>query len=343
MMLRFDSDYMETAHPLILQKLAQINFDKNTSYGLDCYSDSAAAKIRQECRCENAIIKFLVGGTQTNKVATDALIDPYEAVIAVSTGHIAVHEAGAIESCGHKVIAIEGEQGKLRAETLDKYMSSFLADETCEHMAQPALVYISFPTEYGTIYSKDELVSLKDVCKKYSLRLYVDGARLGYGLACDECDVDLPFLAEIADAFYIGGTKVGAMIGEALVIPDPTSVRKIFTQIKRHGALLAKGWVTGVQFDVLFTDRLYFEIAKNAVDTAMYLRDGLKKLGYRFHIDSPTNQQFIVLSDEKLESIKDKIGYSFWEKPDAENTVIRFATSWATEKSQVDDLLELLK
>ncbi len=342
-MLRFDSDYMETAHPSILEKFIRINFEKNTSYGFDVYSDSAAEKIRKEIGCKDAIVKFLVGGTQTNKVAIDALIDSYEAVISASSGHIAVHEAGAIESCGHKVITLEGEYGKLRAETLEDYMEAFIADETCEHMAQPALVYISFPTEYGTVYSKDELVSLKSVCEKYSLKLYIDGARLGYGLAFEGCDVCLEFLASVADAFYIGGTKVGAMIGEALVIPKPSSVRKLFTQIKRHGALLAKGWIAGVQFDTLFTDGLYFEIAKNAVDMALYMRDGLKKLGYEFYLDSPTNQQFIIVSDEKLDSIKDKVGYSFWEKTEDGNNVIRLATSWATEKSQVDELLELLK
>lgn len=342
-MLRFDSDYMETAHPKILEKFVQINFEKNTSYGFDVYSDSAAEKIRKECNCENALVKFLVGGTQTNKVAIDTLIDSYEAVIAASTGHIALHEAGAIESCGHKVITLDGDCGKLCAETVEEYMKNFLADETCEHMPQPALVYISFPTEYGTIYSKDELLSLKSVCEKFELKLYIDGARLGYGLACEECDIDLAFIASVADAFYIGGTKVGAMIGEALVIPDPSSVKKLFTQIKRHGALLAKGWIAGVQFDTLFTDGLYFEIAKNAVDMAKYMRDGLKNLGYKFYLDSPTNQQFVIVSDEKFESIKGKVGYSYWEKTADGDNVIRLATSWATQKSQIDELFELLK
>lgn len=342
-MLHFDSDYMETAHPSILEKFISINFEKNSSYGFDVYSDSAAEKIRKECNCKNALVKFLVGGTQTNKVAIDALIDSYEAVIAASSGHIAAHEAGAIEACGHKVITLEGEHGKLKAETLERYMETFLADETCEHMAQPAVVYISYPTEYGTVYSKDELTCLKNACEKYSLKLYIDGARLGYGLACEGCDVCLSFLASVADAFYIGGTKVGAMIGEALVIPEPSEVKKLFTQMKRHGAVLAKGWIAGVQFDTLFTDGLYFEIAKNAVDTAMYMRDGLKRLGYEFYLDSPTNQQFIIVSDEKLDYIKDKVGYSFWEKTKDGNNVIRLVTSWATEKSQVDELLNLLK
>lgn len=341
-MLRFDSDYMETAHPKILEKFVQINFEKNTSYGFDIYSDSAVKKIRKECNAENAVVKFLVGGTQTNRVAIDALIEPYEAVVCVSTGHIAVHEAGAIESCGHKVIALAGDNGKLSARELEGYMKTVTADETYEHMAQPALVYISFPTEYGTVYSKEELLSLREVCNEFSLKLYIDGARLGYGLMAEGCDVDLAFLAKVTDAFYIGGTKVGAMLGEALVIPEPTKVRKIFTQIKRHGALLAKGWVAGVQFDTLFDDGLYYKLASNAVETAMYLRDGLKKLGYEFFLESPTNQQFIVLTDDKLESVKDKIGYSFWEKL-GDKTVIRLATSWATEKSQVDELLEIMK
>lgn len=342
-MLRFDSDYMETAHPAILQKFTEINFDKNTSYGFDDYSLSAAEKIRRECGCDNALVHFLTGGTQTNKVAIDALIEGFEAVICASTGHIATHETGAIEACGHKVITLAGEKGKLLPETLESYMKAFIDDENHEHAAQPGLVYISFPTEYGTIYSKDELLSLRKICDRYSLKLYVDGARLGYGLMSDGCDVTLEDLAELTDAFYIGGTKVGAMIGEALVVPDPDSVKKLFVQIKRQGALLAKGWVAGVQFDTLFTDGLYFDIAKNAIDNAMYLHDGLKVLGYEFYLDSPTNQQFVVISDEKLASIKDKVGYSFWEKLDGNRTVIRFATSWATEKEQVDKLLDLLK
>ncbi|MBR3836391.1 MAG: low specificity L-threonine aldolase [Clostridia bacterium] len=340
-MLRFDSDYMETAHPRILQKLTEINFDKNTSYGFDVYTESAKDKIRKECNCPDALVYFLIGGTQTNKVAIDALIEGYEAVICASTGHIATHETGAIESCGHKVITLEGENGKLMPETLEGYMQSFYADKNHEHSAQPGLVYISFPTEYGTIYSRAELESLRKICDSYSLRLYVDGARLGYGLMSPVCDITLPELARLADGFYIGGTKVGAMLGEALVIPNPDSVKKLFVQIKRHGALLAKGWVAGVQFDTLFTDGLYFEISKNAIDNAMYLRDELKNLGYEMFLDSPTNQQFVVVDDEKLDLIKDKVGYGFWHKLDG-RTVIRFATSWATEKSQVDELIDLL-
>lgn len=341
-MLRFDSDYMETAHPKILEKLVEINFDKNTSYGFDSYSESAREKIRKACGCPDALVHFLAGGTQTNKVAIDALAESYEAVVCASTGHIATHETGAIEACGHKVITLEGEYGKLLPEALGKYMKDFYSDENHEHAAQPGLVYISFPTEYGTVYSKDELMQLRKICDEYSLRLYVDGARLGYGLAARGCDVTLRDLAGLTDAFYIGGTKVGAMIGEALVVPKPDSVKKLFVQVKRHGALLAKGWVAGVQFDTLFSDNLYFDISKNAVDNAMYLRDGLCALGYELYLDSPTNQQFIVIENEKLEKIKDKVGYSFWENIDGEHTVIRFATSWATEKSQVDELLTLL-
>lgn len=341
-MLCFNSDYMETAHPKILEKLVNINFDKNTSYGFDKYTESAKDKIRKECDCPDALVYFLVGGTQTNKVAIDALIEGYEAVICASTGHIATHETGAIESCGHKVITLSGENGKLMPDDLVKYMHSFYADENHEHSAQPGLVYISFPTEYGTVYSKAELESLRTICDEYSLRLYVDGARLGYGLMSPGCDITLPDLARLADAFYIGGTKVGAMLGEALVVPAPDTVKKLFVQIKRHGALLAKGWVAGVQFDTLFTDGLYFEISENAIDNAMYLRDGLIKLGYEMFLDSPTNQQFVVVEDSKLELIKDKVGYGFWHKLDG-STVIRFATSWATQRSQVDELLDLLR
>ncbi len=340
-MLRFDSDYMETAHPEILKKFLEINFEKNTSYGFDKYSESAKEKIRKECNCPDALVYFLVGGTQTNKVAIDALIENYEAVICASTGHIATHETGAVESCGHKVVTLEGMNGKLLPEILEKYMQTFYADQNHEHSAQPGMVYISFPTEYGTIYSKAELEELRAICDNYALRLYVDGARLGYGLMSYDCDITLADLAKLADAFYIGGTKVGAMIGEALIVPDPDSVKKLFVQIKRHGALLAKGWVAGAQFDTLFTDGLYFEISKNAIDNAMYLRDGLKKLGYEMYLDSPTNQQFVVMDDGKLDSIRDKVGYGFWHKLDG-RTVIRFATSWATERSQVDELLKLL-
>lgn len=341
-MLHFDSDYMETAHPSILEKFTEIIGEQNSGYGQDQYSVRAAKKIAEACGKPDALVKFLVGGTQTNATVINAFLRTYDGVIAVKQGHIAVHEAGAIEHTGHKVLPIEGKDGKVYAEGLKAYLTSFYADETYEHMVQPKMVYISHPTEDGTLYSKDELKALREICDAYQLYLYMDGARLGYGLTAKDTDLTLLDIASYCDAFYIGGTKVGAMCGEAVVVPDPKALPHFFTHIKQHGALLAKGWVLGLQFDTLFTDDLYFKLGKHANDMAQILKQGLQEKGYRFYIDSPTNQQFVIVSNEEMKRLSEYTTFGFWCNYDENHTVIRFATSWATKESDLKKLLEIL-
>ena len=339
----FSSDYTEGCHEAILRRLLETNSEKTVGYGLDEYSASAKAKILNEINCPTARVYFLVGGTQTNATVLDSILAPYQGVISAETGHIACHESGAIEASGHKVITIPHKEGKIYADELEKAFLKYYNDATREHTVMPGAVYISQPTEYGTIYTKSELAKISEITHRYKAKLFVDGARLGYALAARENDLSLSDIAKYADAFYIGGTKVGALFGEAVVLTNPEICPAFFTMIKRHGALLAKGRMLGIQFDTLFTDGLYFKIAKNAIDTALYLKNSLADLGYEFFLDSPTNQQFIIISDEKLAEINGKIGFSFWEKtPDGRN-VIRLVTSFMTTKEQVDELLEYFK
>jgi threonine aldolase len=337
--LHFESDYLEGAYPLILQRLMETNFEKTPGYGLDEYCDKAKVKIRTACRCPDAEVWFLEGGTQTNSTVIDGLLRSYQGVIAAQTGHINVHEAGAIESAGHKVLSIPQHEGKLTAEELTHYMEIFNADSSKDHEVDPGMVYISHPTEYGTLYTKDELTKLSSICRSCDIPLYLDGARLGYGLAAENTDVTLETIAQCCDVFYIGGTKVGALFGEAVVVTKPGLLPHFFTVIKQHGALAAKGRILGIQFDTLFTDNLYCTISRNAVDMAMIIKDTLQKKGYKFYIDSPTNQQFIVLEDTKLRQLEKTVGCSIWEKYDETHTVIRLATSWATKKEDVEKLL----
>ncbi len=340
-MISFESDYTIGAHPLILKRLCETNEETLVSYGGDKYTESAKEKIRSACGCDNAGVYLLSGGTQTNLVAISSLLRDYEGVLCADTGHITCHEAGAIEYTGHKVIALKGHEGRLLPETLEEYLNAFYADETCEHMVQPGMVYISQPTEYGTLYSLNQLSALSEICRKYSLPLYMDGARLGYGLMSRQNDVTLKDIAKLCDAFYIGGTKVGALCGEALVFPWVTP-KHFFTQIKQHGAHLAKGRVTGVQFDTLFTDDLYFKISENAINTAEMLKALLKEKGYRFFLESPTNQQFVILENSDIERLNEKVSFGFWEKYDDTHTVVRFATSWATKPEDIDELGRIL-
>jgi len=340
--LRFDSDYMEGVHPEILRRLSEINFEKNKAYGLDRYCDSAKQKIREACGTPGAEVYFLVGGTQTNAVAINAFLEPYEGVVAAETGHINQHEAGAIEAGGHKVITLPQHDGKIAADELREMLRRFYADEARLHMVRPGMVYISHPTEYGTLYTANELRGLRRICDEYGMALYLDGARLGYGLAAPSTDLTLPLIAENCDAFYIGGTKVGALFGEALVIPRAGRVKQMFTRIKRQGALLAKGWLLGLQFDTLFTDGLYYKISARAVKMAEKLEQGLCAKGYPMYINSPTNQKFVVLEDEVMRELSKRVGFCFWEKPDEGHTVVRFATSWATKEEDVERLLLLV-
>lgn len=339
----FSSDYTEGCHEAILRRLLETNSEKTVGYGLDEYSESAKTKILNEIDCPAARVYFLVGGTQTNATVLDSILAPYQGVISAETGHIACHESGAIEASGHKVITIGHKEGKINPDELDGAFLKYYNDPTKEHTVMPGAVYVSQPTEYGTIYTKSELAKISEITHRYRAKLFVDGARLGYALAARGNDVTLPDIAKFADAFYIGGTKVGALFGEAVVLANPEICPAFFTMIKRHGALLAKGRLLGIQFDTLFTDGLYFKIAKNAIDTALYLKNSLADLDYEFFIDSPTNQQFVIISDEKLAEINGKIGFSFWERtPDGRN-VIRLVTSFMTTREQVDELLVYFK
>jgi len=341
-MQHFDSDYMEGAHPLILERLAEINMNKMPGYGTDDICKSAADKIRKACACPEAEVFFMVGGTQTNATVIGSALRSFEGVIAAKTGHIAVHEAGAIEHGGHKVITLDHSEGKLEAEAVKNYMEGFFGDDTHPHMVQPAMVYISHPTEYGTLYTKAELEALREICGRYNLMLYLDGARMGYGLGAESTDVDLKVIAENCDIFYIGGTKVGALFGEAVVIKKPNTIPHFFTLTKQFGAMPAKGWLLGTQFDVLFTDGLYLSLGKHAVGLAMKLKNAFIEKGYKIFIDSPTNQQFVVLENEKMEELSKKVSFGFWEKYDENHTVVRFATSWATKEEDIDSLIEML-
>ena len=341
-MLSFASDYIEGAHPRILERFIETNMEQLSGYGTDCYTENAKAKIKKACGCPEADVYFLVGGTQTNSIVIDTMLQSYEGVISAMTGHVAGHEAGAIEYTGHKVLTIPQHHGKIDAEELAEYVATFYGDTNHDHMVFPGMVYISHPTEYGTLYSKQELESISKVCKQYALSLYLDGARLGYGLMSRETDVTLEDIARLCDVFYIGGTKIGAMVGEAMVFTKHNTPKHFFTSVKQHGALLAKGRVLGVQFDALFTDDLYFEISRQAIETAELLKEVFRDKGYDFYLETPTNQQFIILENSKMEALKQHVDFSFWEKLDDNHTVVRFATSWATTKEKVEELRGLL-
>ncbi|MBQ8217787.1 MAG: low specificity L-threonine aldolase [Oscillospiraceae bacterium] len=341
-MLYFVNDYSAGCHEKVMQRLAETNLEKQAVYGEDIYSLSAKEKIRKACDCENAEIVFISGGTQTNQLAIDSLLLPHEGVVCAESGHINVHESGAIEYTGHKVLTLPEHDGKIEASELRDFMQRFYADENYEHCVFPGLVYITFPTEFGALYSRKELEALRKVCDEYKLSLYMDGARLGYGLACRENELTLADIAELTDAFYIGGNKVGALFGEALVFTKNNMPRHFITHVKRHGALMAKGRVLGVQFDALFTDDLYMEIGRHAMRLADKLRAAFEEKGYQFFKKTPTNQIIIVVDDEKKVELEKKVAFSFWEKLDETHTAIRFVTDWATREEDVDALIELL-
>lgn len=340
--LNLACDYMQGAHPAILKRMAENNLVKSGVYGDDAFSNSAREKIRLACQAPEADVWFLVGGTQTNATVLDALLRPYEGVISAETGHICIHEAGAIEHGGHKVLTVTGKDGKISATQVQACVDAFRNDANCDHVVMPGAVYLSQPTELGTLYSLAELEQISKVCHSFGLRLYVDGARLAYALACSANDVTLPDLARLCDAFYIGGTKCGSLLGEAVVFPKHDSVPHFFSISKQHGAVLAKGFVAGLQFDTLFTDSLYFEIGRTAIFSADRIRQALVEKGYTMPVSSPTNQIFVLLDREKLETLSAKVEMSFWEKPDAEHTTMRFVTSWATTDEEVEQLIALL-
>lgn len=339
----FESDYNNGCLPEILRRLSETNDEKSSGYGFDPYTERAKDRIRKACDMTEAEVHFLVGGTQTNATAIDSLLQGCEGVFSVDTGHINVHESGAVEAFGHKVLVLSGiAGGKMAASQIDDYMRKFLADETYPHMVQPGMVYITLPTELGALYSRKELADIYTVCQQYGLRLYVDGARLGYGLMAEGNDINLPFLAHHCDAFYIGGTKVGALLGEALVYTNTRAPKYIFTIIKRHGALLAKGRVLGLQFDTLFTDDLYFRVSRHAIDMAQALRRVIAKHGLSLGIDSPTNQQFVILSKEQKQRLAEEIAFEIWEPLPNDHLLCRFVTCWATTEADIAALDEAL-
>lgn len=342
-MIRFNSDYLEGAHPRIMQRLMETNMQQSVGYGEDEYCDQARAMIRNICHAPKADVHLLVGGTQTNFTFLSAALRCYQGVICAETGHIAVHETGAVEATGHKVIALPQKNGKICAGQVSEYCRLHFADASHEHIVMPKVVYISQSTELGTVYTREELTAMRGVCDQWGLYLYIDGARMGYGLCSQGCDVDLMFIAEIADAFYIGGTKQGALFGEALVIVNDELKRDFRYVIKQKGGMLAKGRLLGVQFCELMRDDLYFELSRNAVALAMRLKNALLEKNIPFLVDSPSNQQFPILEDRIIEALSKSYSFSYQQRIDETHSAVRFCTSWATTQQQVDALIDDLR
>lgn len=341
-MLSFENDYCCGAHPSILERLAATNATQHPGYGSDDVCAAAAEKIRRACASPEADVRFLVGGTQTNQTVIDAITPPYAGVVAADTGHVNVHEAGAIEATRHKVLTLPHHNGKIDAAELRDYCTTFYADGNYEHMVFPGTVYISHPTEYGTLYTLDELEALRAVCDRFGMKLFLDGARLGYGLTADGTDVTLQDIARLTDVFYIGGTKVGALFGEAVVFPKNDAPAHFLTLIKQHGALLAKGWLLGLQFDTLFENDRYLTIARHANEAAARIRTVLRERGYTLTMETPTNQIFITMDNETIARLQEHVRLGFMEKADDTRTVMRICTAWSTTDEQVDELIALL-
>ena len=341
-MISFECDYNNGAHPKVLENLVKYNDAKSTPYGFDEFSERAKQRIREAIGMPDAQIFFLTGGTQTNATTIDSMLYQYEGVICVGSGHINVHEAGAVEFTEHKIITIADNNGKMEAKTLDKYLDDYMHDGNKDHAVHPGLVYITFPTELGTLYTAKELNDLYQVCQQYEIPLYIDGARLGYGLMADDCDITLPYLARHCDVFYIGGTKIGALCGEAVVFTNRQAHKHFFSIQKQHGAVIAKGALIGLQFEALFTDDLYFKLSRHAIEMAMQMKQIFQEKGCEFFIDSPTNQQFVILPNETVERLAGHIEFTHWGKADIHHTICRFVTSWATTQEEIDELKRLL-
>lgn len=338
-MLSFSSDYIAGAHPDVLQKLIDTNLESLAGYGNDIYTQKACEKIIKEIDKEDAQVYLLTGGTQTNQIVIDTMLADYEGVLSATTGHVNVHEAGAIEFSGHKVLTLPTEDGKIKAQDIRDYIEIFYKDGSYDHMVFPGMVYISYPTELGTLYTKNELEDIYGVCKDYEIPFFIDGARLAYGLMSPECDLNIKDLARLCDVFYIGGTKCGSLAGEAVVFTHNNQPKRFNTLVKQRGAMIAKGRLLGVEFDALFTDNLYYEIGKTGIEQAEKLKEILEKKGYEFFMKTPTNQQFIVIENSKMEELAKKVDFAFTQTLDANHTVIRFCTSWST----TDEDLKLLE
>lgn len=341
--LLFQCDYNEGAHPKILERLIETNMEQTVGYGEDAYCAAAAAKIRKECGDDNLAVHFLVGGTQTNVTVIDTALRSYQGVLCAVTGHINVHETGAVEACGHKVLGLPSEDGKLTAAQVEEAYLGHMNDGNHEHMVQPRMVYISNPTELGTIYNKEELTALSEVCRQNGLYLFMDGARLGYGLMAPDNDLTIADIARLCDVFYIGGTKVGALFGEAVVIRNEELKKDFRYFIKQKGGMLAKGRLLGIQFDTLFTDGLYWEISRNAIALAEELRAAFEAKGYSYLVPNKTNQIFVILPDEHLAKLNEKYGISYDHRVDESHSAVRFCTSWATKKENVDALIKSIQ
>ena len=339
-MIRFNCDYLEGAHPKILEKLQETNFVQTLGYGEDEYCERARAMIREKCGAEDAYVQFLVGGTQTNTTVIASILRPYQGALCANTGHINVHETGAIEATGHKVLALPSEDGKITAAQVQEAYDAHWADGSHEHIVQPGMVYISHPTENGTLYTKEELKALYETCQKLELPLFLDGARLGYGLMSKGTDLTWQDIAAFTDVFYIGGTKVGALFGEAVVITNASLTKDFRYMIKQRGGMLAKGRLLGIQFETLLSDGLYEEIAGKAVEQAMRLKEAFLDKGYPLLYDSYTNQQFPILPNSHLKQLEEKYSFELWTAMDEEYSAVRFCTSWATRDEDIDALIE---
>lgn len=342
-MISFECDYNNGAHPQVLKHLVETNEERTAGYGFDQYTEHAKQLLREQCECPDAQIWFLAGGTQTNATVIDSILHTYEGVVSVDSGHINTHEAGAIEFTEHKVITIAGREGKMQAKTLDNYLDQFMHDGNAAHSVYPGMVYITFPTEYGTLYTARELDDLHKVCQKYDIPLYVDGARLGYGLMADGNDVTFPYLASHCDVFYVGGTKIGALCGEAVVFPKGDAHPHFFNIVKQHGALMAKGRLIGAQFEALFADGLYYRLSRHANDMAMRMKAAFERKGYPFYINSRTNQQFVTLSNDEVRRLDEHIVFTHWGKFDADHTICRFVTSWSTTEEEMAELERIVE
>ena len=339
-MIYFDSDYMAGAHPKVMERLLETNYEQTTGYGTDAYTAKAVTLIREACGTPDARVHLLVGGTQTNATVIDGILARHEGVLAAESGHINVHESGAIEATGHKVLTLPSYQGKVSACDVRNFIKDFYSDETYEHMVAPGMLYISFPTEYGTVYSLEELKDISAACHEADIPLFIDGARLGFGLAAS--DVTLKDIARLADVFYIGGTKVGALFGEAVVITNPDLLKHFTPLVKQHGALLAKGRLLGLQFEALFTDGLYFKIGEEAVRKALRLREIFEENGFPAAMDSPTNQQFFVLPNSVIDRLKENASFELWGPRGETETTVRFVTGWSTTDEDIETLKRLI-
>ena len=338
-MIRFDCDYTQSAHQKILDRLSVSSTEQHAGYGKDGCCQRAAELVREACAAPDAAVHFMVGGTQANTTILSAMLRPHEGVITAETGHIATHETGAIEATGHKVLTLVGEAGKLSARQVEEALAAHRDDLTQEHTVKPGAVYVSHPTECGTLYTRAELTAIAAVCQEWGIPFMLDGARLGYALAAESADVSLRDLAQLCDVFYIGGTKLGALFGEAVVIVNRELAKDFRYFIKRHGGLLAKGFLLGMQFECLFEDDLYMQLGRHGVEEAMHLRAGLAERGIRFAEETVCNQLFPIVSNELVDQLAADFAFARWGRVDEKQQVIRLCTSWATKREDVVHLL----